>query len=278
MEKTLNLEPKSDAATGEAVAEHLHIYTDCCAVCETDSRGHAMPGGLSSLELVVDASEGFVPLWAEAVTLRWRFQEQALLAFEHVEDIKTYVRILLGEGLLEWGDAAPVRFTEVEDAWDFEIVVMNTNKCFPQGCVTGSAFLPDGGRHQFRLRPHLFTLPWDRQVTVMAHELGHIFGLRHFFAELHEAHLPSETLGTHDAFSIMNYGDEGVMTENDRADLKELYRLAWSGEMTAINGTPVRLVRPFSEGRIQNPTLDPLVAHQARPSGGRCCCRCCRCC
>lgn len=33
-------------------------------------------------EIVVDASGGFIPLWAEGTTLRWRFQEQSLSFFE----------------------------------------------------------------------------------------------------------------------------------------------------------------------------------------------------
>jgi hypothetical protein len=44
----------------------------------------------------------------------------------------------------------------------------------------------------------------------------------------------------------MNYGAKSVLTEADLRDLTELYRLAWSGQLPQINGTPVRLVRPYS--------------------------------
>src|SRR5262245_41947165 len=41
--------------------------------CDTEKRGHATPHGRSPLEIVLDASEGFIPLWAKDTTLRWQF-------------------------------------------------------------------------------------------------------------------------------------------------------------------------------------------------------------
>jgi hypothetical protein len=78
------------------------------------------------------------------------------------------------------------------------------------------------------------------------HEIGHIFGLRHFFANVGETAFPSQIFGTHNAFSIMNYGAKSELTEIDRSDLTLLYREAWSGRLTNVNGTPIRFVRPFS--------------------------------
>ena len=43
----------------------------------------------------------------------------------------------------------------------------------------------------------------------------------------------------------MNYGSQSVLTADDKADLKTLYQLAWCGELTHINGTPIKLVKPF---------------------------------
>lgn len=43
----------------------------------------------------------------------------------------------------------------------------------------------------------------------------------------------------------MNYGDLSRLTDTDRSDLKKLYELAWSGELTKINGTPIKFVKPF---------------------------------
>jgi hypothetical protein len=100
------------------------------------------------------------------------------------------------------------------------------------------------------LFPTLFEHPRSEQVETLAHELGHIFGLRHFFAQVSEDAFPSEVFGTHSRFSIMNYGEDSAMTEADRSDLKALYSMVWSEEMIEINGTRIRLTRPFSEGRI----------------------------
>ena len=44
----------------------------------------------------------------------------------------------------------------------------------------------------------------------------------------------------------MNYGPMSKLTDADLRDLTELYRLVWSGRLTSINGTPIRLVKPYS--------------------------------
>ena len=230
--------------------ELTHIYHGG-ARCVTDSMGHATPENRSPLELVVDASEGFIPLWGRDVTLHWRFNEQSLTRFLDPEAVKGFVRELFGEALLEWGPAVPVKFTEAQQPWDFEIVVSSQNDCdAAQRCTLASAFFPDGGQHRLTLYPLLFEQSRQEQIETMAHELGHVFGLRHFFAKTGEAAFPSEIFGTHERFSIMNYGPDSRLTDTDRSDLMVLYSHVWSGRLLEINGTPVELMRPFSETRI----------------------------
>ena len=91
----------------------------------------------------------------------------------------------------------------------------------------------------------MFEQSRKEQIDTMTHELGHVFGLRHFFAQERENAWPSEIYGEHDAFSIMNYGALSELTSNDREDLRTLYARAWSGDLLSINGTPIQLVRPF---------------------------------
>jgi len=201
--------------------------------------------GRSPLEIVVDASEGFIPLWAKDTTLRWRFRESSLRQFRNPSAAKTSIRKLLGEALLAWGDSAPVKFAERTDAWDFEIVVRDADNCNANGCVLASAFFPDGGRHQLFVYPKMFQQSRQEQIETLAHEIGHAFGLRHFFANLSETDFPSQIFGVHSKFSIMNYGEDSRLTADDRRDLKRLYQLAWSGQLTQINGTPIKFVRPF---------------------------------
>ena len=214
-------------------------------VCDTEPRGHATPRGRSPLEIVLDASEGFIPLWAQDMTLRWRFRESSMNNFANPAAAKAEIRALFAEALLAWGLAAPVRFTEDEDLWDFEIVMRSADDCNATGCVLASAFFPDSGRHKFVLYPRMFTQSREEQVDTFIHEIGHVFGLRHFFANISETAWPSEIFGTHSKFSIMNYGNLSELTTDDTNDLRRLYQLAWGGSLTHINGTPIRLVKPY---------------------------------
>jgi hypothetical protein len=241
---------KSREEAAKAEAPFVHIYYNG-AICETDKLGHATPRALSPAELAVDASEGFIPLWADGVTLRWRFQERSMTVFQDPMAAKDYLRDLFGQALVLWGDAVPVRFTEARDAWDFEIVVSAQERCNPNGCTLASAFFPESGQNELNIYPTMFEQSSQEQIETMAHELGHVFGLRHFFAQITETRWRSELFGDHQPFSIMNYGPQSVMTPTDRDDLKEIYRQAWSGELMAINDTPIQLVDPFSSLRFQ---------------------------
>lgn len=83
MRKTSTIkQPKADSAQSnpfqprnaeEAAREaepQIHVFGKG-VICDTDTRGHATPGNRTPFELVVDASEGFIPLWARDMTLRW---------------------------------------------------------------------------------------------------------------------------------------------------------------------------------------------------------------
>jgi len=210
-------------------------------ICATEDRARKR----SRLELVLDATEGFIPLWAENLVLRWRFNAASLAIFEQSEAIKTTVRDLLGKAISAWGDAVPIRFTEEPDNADFEMVVEQNDSCTPQGCTLAQAFFPDAGRHQLFVFPKMFGQSKKEQVDTLAHEIGHVFGLRHFFAPELETPWPSVIFGEHKPFSIMNYGANSELTDVDRGDLKKLYESAWSGKLTKINGTPIKLVRPY---------------------------------
>jgi hypothetical protein len=210
-------------------------------ICRTDYRAREV----SPLEIVVDATEGFIPLWAQNLVLRWKFNAASLVPFRRADEIKVKIRELLTKAIGAWGDAAPVRFTENSDNSDFDIVMERNDDCTPQGCVLAQAFFPDAGRHQLFVYPKMFEQIEKEQVDTLAHEIGHVFGLRHFFAPEKETRWPSIIFGEHKPFSIMNYGRNSELTDADRRDLKKLYQGAWSGQLTEINGTPIKLVRPY---------------------------------
>lgn len=235
---------KSKSAARKATPK-VHIYGNK-VLCDTDTRGFATPGGRSRTEIVVDATEGFIPLWSKNTILRWRFQEHSLGFFQNPEAAKGRIRELLGQALLEWGDAAPVKFSERNDLWDFEIVVREDDRCSINGCVLASAFFPDSGRHELVIYPKMFEQSAAEQLETICHEIGHIFGLRHFFANVSENAWPSEIFGEHERFSIMNYGDESQLTELDKEDLKSMYTAVWDGRLEKINGTKIRQVKPYS--------------------------------
>jgi hypothetical protein len=244
-----------------AVEPRLHVYGPG-AVCDTEARGSAAPRNLSRLELVVDATEGFVPLWAEHTTLRWRFQQRSLESFAEPAVAAEALTRLLGLAILGWGAAAPVRFTRDDDAWDFEVSVRDVDRCSPAGCVLARAFFPDAGRHELVIYPRLFGQTEEERVETLVHELGHVFGLRHFFALVREQAWPAEVFGRHEPFTIMNYGSESRLTDADLADLAVLYQEAWSGRLTEVNGTPIRLVRSFNASGADSARL---VAMSGRP-------------
>lgn len=233
-------------------------------ICDTDTRGFERPRARSPLEIVVDASEGFVPLWAKNSTLRWRFRESSMKFFENPAGAKAELRKLLGQAILEWGSAAPVKFTERDDAWDFEIVMRKADDCDINGCVLASAFFPDAGRHKLTIYPQMFSLSREEQIETMIHEIGHVFGLRHFFATVSETAWPAEVFGTHSKFSIMNYGSLSMLTPEDKKDLKRLYKVAWAGQLTNINGTPIRFVKPFHSSGMAPESL--VAVSQIQPA------------
>lgn len=233
-----------NASSGEQLREasqpQVHLLRDG-VICRTDPRARKR----SRERIVVEATDGFIPLWEKGLLLRWEFNAASLVGFQNPAAIKTRIRGLLRSAIMAWGDALPVRFTENSDNSDFQIVVEQRDDCTPQGCVLAQAFFPDAGRHPLYVFPKMFAQSRKEQVETLAHEIGHVFGLRHFFAPEMEAAWPSEIFGEHKPFSIMNYGANSELTNQDRIDLKKLYEGAWNGQLQEINGTPIKLVRPF---------------------------------
>lgn len=246
-EDTLARRPENEVA--RIIERQVHLLSNGI-ICATDSRASKR----SRTEIVLEATGGFIPLWAEHQVLRWRFNEVSLATFRNPETIKTRIRELLMMAITAWGAAVPIRFNENSDNSDFEIIVEGSDNCTPLGCTLAKAFFPDAGRHQLYFYPQMFDQSEKEQIDTLIHEIGHIFGLRHFFAPEAETNWPSVIFGEHKPFSIMNYGKNSELTEADRNDLKLLYESVWKGQLTAINNTPVKLVTPYSSS---HPILPP---------------------
>lgn len=225
--------------------KHLHR---CAVRCITETRFPPPPpvsqaGGIQP-EIVVDVQRGKVSLWAPDTTLNWRFDEKSFNRYEDPEAMKRKVRRLLCEAIGAWKDAVPVAFVESRENWDFDIALRKRKDCDESGCTLASAFFPDIVRQRVLLYPTMFEQDHAEQLSTMVHELGHVFGLRHFFADTDadEKKLPSLIFGTHSRFTVMNYGSDSRLTAADRDDLMRLYKAAWSADPQAEIGKQVRLL------------------------------------
>lgn len=185
-----------------------------------------------------------IPIWRPNVTLKWKF-DSSFNNYSNAENIKTYVRGILGEALAKWGDSSPVQFSETNGTVDFEISIQ-PDQCNAYGCTLASAFFPNSEQNTLILHPKMFQQSKFEQIETMIHELGHVFGLRHFFAQERESAWPSEVFGHHVPLSIMNYGQSSTLTEQDKIDLKKFYQLAWSGELSHLKGMPIMMYMPYT--------------------------------
>ncbi|TWU09730.1 matrixin family metalloprotease [Allorhodopirellula heiligendammensis] len=235
-------------ATDQISETHVYSNHDNNVVCITDSRGYKTHRNLSPLEIRLHESDGFIPLWANGVVLRYRFRDRGFNQFfdDDADGGKERVLKLFNKAVNAWGDAAPIAFIYDEDTSDFEFVMIPSKDCDANGCVLASAFFPDPGRHEFRVYPSCFDQSEAEQIETFIHEIGHIYGLRHFFANVREQDWPSHLFGEDNPFSIMNYGAKSVLTDADRSDLQDLYNAVRSGELTEIDGVPFRLMQPYS--------------------------------
>ncbi|KAG0380172.1 hypothetical protein BGX24_009787 [Mortierella sp. AD032] len=226
-----------------------HFFLKNC-LCVTGER--APTHNHSSPEILV-GTLGIIPLWAKNTVLRYRFNHTSAVALEQLHRTEEDFIRLFKKAIGMWGDAAPVTFKADDAAWDFEFDIRKDKFCFEGGCVLASAFFPDTGRHQLVIYPSMFNHNEAEQVETLVHELGHVFGLRHWFAKREDGNgWRAEVFGRQDPVTIMNYDDrrtlidESTLTDADKTDLIKLYDSAWSGGIKHINTTPIVLFESFS--------------------------------
>lgn len=188
-----------------------------------------------------------IPLWNKNVTLKWKFNAM-FDAYSNSDDVKNYIRGLINSAILSWGTAAPIQFKETSsNTFDFDITMAPDNCTAAGACSLAAAFFPNANQNSVALFPRMFTLNKSKQVDTIIHEMGHIFGLRHYFAQEKEDQWRSEIFGHHNPLTIMNYGDLSTLTAYDKEDLETLYNLVWSGKLKDINGLPVELFNSFTQ-------------------------------
>lgn len=231
--------------------EYTHCYgSNNELTCGTDKPGQVFPRDVRSLtEFVLDTSRGSVPLWAKDSILNFRFNQQSLSCYGEPERGRAIILTFFSSAIRKWGDSVPVRFREDNDNYDFEFFCSGSQPFVNGRPLVASSFLPNELRGKFVIYPSLrqmFDESPGMAEQVLCHELGHIFGLRHFFALIEERGFSAEVFGTHSKFTIMNYGPDSRLTDTDKSDLKMLYHEAWNGRLTTINGTSVTFISPRS--------------------------------
>lgn len=223
--------------------KHLCV-TDDAKELEKINESDPHKGAEMLVEIVVGLGD-HIPLWQKGKTLRWRLHPM-FNHYQNAEGVKNYIRGIMGAAIHSWGDASPVSFLETTGPVDFE-VIMRPDNCNAYGCTLASAFFPNSNLNVLTLHPKMFQQSKNEQIETLIHEIGHIFGLRHYFAKEKEASWRSEVFGHHYPLTIMNYGHQSTLTEQDRIDLKALYTQVWSGQLTHINNMPIRLYRPLTD-------------------------------
>lgn len=196
----------------------------------------------SDIESVTEIVVGIgneIPLWKKNITLKWMFNP-IFETYNNSSQVKNYIRNLFTTAISMWGDSSPINFIESSEQSDFDIT-MRPDNCNANGCTLASAFFPNDLNKTLSLYPKMFQQSREEQVETMVHEIGHIFGLRHFFAKELESRWRSEIFGDHVPLTIMNYGIQSTLTEQDKSDLKTLYRVVWANDLTRINGLPIKL-------------------------------------
>ncbi len=199
--------------------------------------------------------EPIIPLWGllgeSKQLLTWEFYDDSLgdyflnlsnsrELFGNKNELKKYIRDLIIESMQLWGDSSPYILQESDGITDFRVKVKVFDNCNPKGCVLASAFFPSDEDKELVLYPILFKQTRNKQVETIVHELGHIKGLRHSFAQ-EEIGWPNALFGHDNPISIMNYGVNSQLTDIDKEDLRKLYQAVWSGRLKELNNMPIKL-------------------------------------
>lgn len=106
------------------------------------------------------------------------------------------------------------------------------------------SFFPNESRRRLSVFQRTRRAP-DSLPGLLAHELGHIFGLRHEFAHTDEEEMqfPSVLVGSENSKSIMNYFARPEQYQVQQSDLKEL-RSFYEYDKAEYKGLPIHDIDP----------------------------------
>ncbi|KAI1380025.1 hypothetical protein F4677DRAFT_302085 [Hypoxylon crocopeplum] len=175
----------------------------------------------------------------------------------------TYAARCLERAANEWHkDDLGVQFRRVPDDKPAVFQLMYSSQAYSDDEVA-SAFFPSDppAKRQLYVYGKAFSKDNHEWMTnAFCHELGHIIGLRHEFAQLHERDLPSKQLGKTNRLSIMNYFghlSQFRIQDTDYDGVRRLYKLN-KGE---YHGYKLVDVKPTHYARISPPSLPQPSFH-----------------
>ncbi|PNP55314.1 hypothetical protein THARTR1_04456 [Trichoderma harzianum] len=122
------------------------------------------------------------------------------------------------------------------------------------------SFFPNESSRELIIYPPGLREP-NYLANILAHEVGHILGLRHEFAHDKEKEYPSALFGSENADSIMNYFDHPKQFQVREQDLEELERFyaydkVQYGKLFIVDVNPEVLF--FSKIMVMNHDADLL--------------------
>jgi len=164
----------------------------------------------------VQLDQGQVPLWKIGSVLTWTMKTRSFPKPEQA----AYAQQQMQSAISDWGISG-IEFQYVsEDKSDTVTFTVKFSKT-PSGSTVAKAFFPVEEQSSLVIYPIAFSEGQIRVMkNVLAHEVGHIYGLRHEFA-MTEGN--TVQFGPSNPASVMNYNSPPVIQESDRTWLQKLY-------------------------------------------------------
>lgn len=232
------------------IANPLHI-TEAKYTCATETYG--------CTEVRVGKSD-YIPRWCRGSVLSYLVDAKSFPTPAEAMQVKAAMQ----EAISMWKGIA-VSFEEV-DCYESATFVITYH---PRGCRTAyaRAFFPDELPGEL-LVYNLALSNGTYLANILAHEIGHIFGLRHEFADedKQERKLRCVLFGKNNSRSVMNYYKDLGQLQVSEQDLKELEAFyAYGGEK--YKGLPIHDYDPVLRKRIVREKTHS--SHAMRKSGRR---------
>lgn len=196
-------------------------------------------------KITVDVHNGQVRLWAKDKKLNWKWGFSREFGSTDKNKIMETLRQDINAVMVMWDDAAPIKLEESNENPHFEILVSHKICLSDENCYYATAFFPsdDMNLRKLKISKQFIEQSDEMRRRILAHEVGHIFGLRHSNAKKEEVDA-SIQLHEPEVDSIMGDSVSARVTAKDKQHLRELYAKAWGEGQPVIVGTPIKLVSP----------------------------------